>query len=186
MKTRAMDGTGRAMTRGLSLLSFTLVATAAQVAYGQTQAQDLGTTTSTTGVAKSGGPANATEAKPTVEAARPLTTLSMDPAEPELSSLPSGVSPSFGAVSTRPADWRFDFHGELFVPLRVGFNTRDNPQAGQSKTVFHAPPVTADNFQSFEYTNIAPDPWAQLNFSYGNRDVTATVIIAARSITEGN
>jgi hypothetical protein len=51
--------------------------------------------------------------------------------------------------------------------------------------VYHAPPVVPDEFTSFEYTNVAPDPWAQLNFSYGNRDVTATVIVAARSVTEG-
>jgi hypothetical protein len=174
------------MRRGLSLLSFTLVVTGASLARAQTQSQDLGTTVSTSGAPAAGAPANAEAPKPAVEAARPLTTLSMDPAEPELSSLPSGVTPSFGAVSTRPSDWRFDFHGLLFVPLRVGFNSRLQPQAGQSKNVFHAPPVTPDNFESFEYTNVAPDPWAQVNFSYGNRDVTATVIIAARSITEGN
>ena len=31
-----------------------------------------------------------------------------------------------------------------------------------------------------------PDPWARVNFSYGNRDVTATIIIAARRVTEGD
>ena len=168
------------MTRGLSLLSFTLVAAVAPSAFAQSQAQDLGSTTST------GGTLSTSADKPAVPAAKPLTPLSMDPAEPEMSSLPGGVTPAYGAVSTRPQDWRFDFHGLLFVPLRVGFNTRRAPAAGQSKNVFHAPPTVPDNFESFEYTNIAPDPWAQVNFSYGNRDVTATIIIAARSITEGN
>jgi hypothetical protein len=110
----------------------------------------------------------------------------MDPAAPELSSLPGGVTPAFGAVPTRPQDWRFDFHGLVYVPLRVGFNTRLSPQAGQSKDVFHAPPVVPEDFEGFGYTNIEPDPWVQTNFSYGNRDVTATVIIAARSVTDGD
>ncbi|MDP9002559.1 MAG: hypothetical protein M3O46_20915, partial [Myxococcota bacterium] len=116
----------------------------------------------------------------------PLTLLSMDPGAPELSSLPGGVTPAFGAVSTRPADWRFDYHGLLFVPLRVGFNDRLAPAAGQEKIVLHAPPVIPEDFQSFRYTNVLPDPWAQVNFSYGNRDVTATIIIAARSVSEGS
>jgi hypothetical protein len=112
--------------------------------------------------------------------------LSMDPSAPEMSSLPGGVSPAFGSVSTRPGDWRFDYHGLLFVPLRVGFNTRPSPGAGQQGTVLHAPPIVPGDLQSFGYTNVLPDPWAQVNLSYGNRDVTATIIIAARSISEGN
>jgi hypothetical protein len=118
--------------------------------------------------------------------AKSLSTLSMDPAAPEMSSLPGGVTPAFGTLSTQPGDWRFDYHGLLFVPLRVGFNTRLHPAADQTKLVLHAPPVVPEDFQGFEYTNVVPDPWAQVNFSYGNRDVTATVIIAARSVTEGD
>jgi hypothetical protein len=143
-------------------------------AYGQSQAVDLGGPTTASVRAAGEG-----------SAPKPGTLLSLDPAAPELLSLPGGVTPAFGAVSTRPADWRFDFHGMLYVPLRVGFNTRDKPTSDEATHVYHAPPVVPDEFTSFGYTNVAPDPWAQLNFSYGNRDVTATVIIAARSVTEG-
>lgn len=162
------------MTRGLKLSSFVVAVAVAPSAFGQSQAVDLTGTTATT-------------AKPTGEgaASNSLSLLSLDPAAPELMSLPGGVTPSFGSVSTRPGDWRFDFHGLLYAPLRVGFNTRDTPLSNQSTHVFHAPPVVPDDFTGFGYTNVAPDPWAQVNFSYGNRDVSATVIIAARVISEG-
>jgi hypothetical protein len=45
--------------------------------------------------------------------------------------------------------------------------------------------VPGNNFESFDYTGVLPDPWVQLNFSYGNPVVTATVIVAARSIAAG-
>jgi len=155
----------------------------AQRAFAQTQIPlDPGSTA--TAVAPAGTPPTQKPVEAT--ARKPLSLLSMDPAAPELSSLPAGITPAFGSVSTRPGDWRFDYHGLLFVPLRVGFNTRLAPGPGQEKTVLHAPPVVPGDFQSFGYTNVLPDPWAQVNFSYGNRDVTATIIIAARSVTEGN
>ncbi len=170
------------MARPVQLVSFLLASAFAPDVLAQQNGVplDLGATAKTPSTP--GTPAEAAvETTP-----KPLSTLSMDPAAPEMSSLPGGVTPAFGTLSTQPGDWRFDYHGLLFVPLRVGFNTRLNPQAGQSKTVLHAPPVVPENFQGFEYTNVIPDPWAQVNFSYGNRDVTATIIIAARSITEGD
>jgi hypothetical protein len=114
------------------------------------------------------------------------TVLSLDPADPQASALPGGIRPAFGSQPTRPADWRFDFHGFLLLPLRVGVNHRDTLSPGQAKTVLHAPPVIPGDFESFGYTSVLPDPWAQVNFSYGNKDVTATVIIAARTVTDGD
>jgi hypothetical protein len=174
------------MARPVQMVSFLVVTAVAPGALAQQTGVplDLGATSQapTPGIA----PTPTTPSPAEATAAKPLSALSMDPAAPEMSSLPGGVTPAFGTLSTQPADWRFDYHGLLFVPLRVGFNTRLAPAADQSKTVLHAPPITPENFQGFGYTNVIPDPWAQVNFSYGNRDVTATIIIAARSITEGN
>jgi hypothetical protein len=174
------------MARPVQMVSFLLVTAVAPGALAQQTGVplDLGATgqTPTPGIA----PTPPTPSPSEAPTEKPLSTLSMDPASPEMSSLPGGVTPAFGTLSTQPSDWRFDYHGLLFVPLRVGFNTRLHATADQSITVLHAPPVVPEDFQSFGYTNIVPDPWAQVNFSYGNRDVTATIIIAARSVTEGN
>ncbi|MBN1607349.1 MAG: hypothetical protein JW940_11995 [Polyangiaceae bacterium] len=69
------------------------------------------------------------------------------------------------------------------MPLRIGFNSRERATSDQKVLVLHSPPVVPGDLTSFEYTAVSPDPWVQLNFSYGNRDVTATVIVAARAAT---
>jgi hypothetical protein len=171
------------MTRPLQISTFLLATALARGAFAQQIATPLPPSTAAPAPPPGGAPAVPVDEVP---GAKPLSMLSMDPAAPEMSSLPGGVTPAFGAVATRPGDWRFDFHGLLFVPLRVGFNTRQTVTAGQQSTVFHAPPLVPEDFQGFGYTNVVPDPWAQVNFSYGNRDVTATIIIAARAIAEGN
>ena len=171
------------MARPLSIGFFLLATAVADGAWAQQTATPLNPADAAT----QGAPSASTQGDSTggKEPNRPLSLLSMDPSAPELTSLPGGVSPAFGAVSTRPGDWRFDYHGLLYLPLRVGFNTRQSPGPGQESTVLHAPPIVPEDFQSFGYTNVVPDPWAQINFSYGNRDVTATIIIAARSVSEG-
>lgn len=89
------------------------------------------------------------------------------------------MTPAYGQPSGGPGDWRFDFHGLLTMPLRVGFNTRQNPRPGQSSIVMHAPPVVPDDLVTFSHTGVVPTPYAQLNFSYGNSVITAHVSILA-------
>jgi hypothetical protein len=130
----------------------------------------------------------AAEAKPKKAekaAALPKNELAMglSPGAPQTATLAGGVTPAFGTVSQRAEDWRFDFHGLVLMPLRMGINTRLHPGSQQKKTVLHSPPLVPGDLTSFEYTAVSPDPWVQLNFSYGNKDVTATVIVAARAAT---
>lgn len=113
-------------------------------------------------------------------------TIGLDPGAPQGVTIPGGITPSFGQRSVSSTDWVFDIHGFLMLPLRVGINSRENAGPGQKQTVLHTPPVVPGEYSTFEFTGVTPDPWAQLNFSYGNRDVTATVIIAARSIINAN
>lgn len=113
-------------------------------------------------------------------------SIGLEPSAPQATAIAGGVTPAFGQPSQSSSDWVFDIHGLLLLPLRVGINERENPQAGQKSTVLHTPPVTPGDLETFEHTGTTPDPWAQLNFSYGNRDVTATVIIAARTISNAN
>jgi hypothetical protein len=114
------------------------------------------------------------------------STIGLDPGAPQAPTMAGGVTPAFGQPSQSASDWVFDIHGYLLLPLRVGIGERENPRAGQKKTVLHTPPVVPGAFQTFEYTGVNPDPWAQLNFEYGNRDVTATVVLAARTVSNAN
>lgn len=111
-------------------------------------------------------------------------TLGLAPGAPQVATLPGGVTPAYGAESVTQQDWRFNFHGFLTLPLRIGINSRDNAAVGQKTTTLHTPPRVPGDFETFEYTTVVPDPWAQLNFSYGNPVVTATVIVAARTVAD--
>jgi len=113
-------------------------------------------------------------------------TIGLEPGAPQATAIAGGVTPAFGQPSASSSDWVFDIHGFLFLPLRIGLNSREDAVPGQKVTVLHTPPVVPGSFETFEYTGINPDPWAQLNFSYGNRDVTATMIIAARTVSNAN
>jgi hypothetical protein len=109
--------------------------------------------------------------------------LGQSPGEPQTRSaapsLPFGISP------TTSKDNALDFHGYLMVPLRVGLMRREAVKEDQSKYVLHTPPLTPEYVRSFSYTGAIPDPWIQLNFTYGNSTVSGTAIIAAKSATDG-
>jgi hypothetical protein len=51
-------------------------------------------------------------------------------------------------------------------------------------TVLHTPPLLAQDLRSFEYTGAVPTPWGQLNFIYGNKTVSGTVIMAATTFSD--
>jgi hypothetical protein len=107
----------------------------------------------------------------------PPATLGMDPAAPQSQALPGGTTPLMG----EPAgpDWRFDFHGVLRAPLRVGINKRPDARPGQSKLVLHTPPSVPDDREPFSHTGVTPTPYGQLNFSYGTEILTGTASIVA-------
>lgn len=69
------------------------------------------------------------------------------------------------------------------MPLRVGLNERKNPSKYQYKGVLHGAPLVPDEYERFEHTGTVPQPWVQLAFSYGNSKAVATIIIAARSVS---
>lgn len=115
------------------------------------------------------------------------SAISLAPTAPQVSTLPGSVTPGFEqAASISPGDWKFDVHGLFILPLAIGINSRDVAYAGQKKTTLHSPPVTPEDREGFNWTGVTPQPWVQMNFSYGNRDVTANVILAARTVTNAN
>ncbi|MEY4544908.1 MAG: hypothetical protein RL685_1103 [Pseudomonadota bacterium] len=111
-----------------------------------------------------------------------LPRLGIAPGEPQsrsaLPSLPFGVAPgtSTGFV--------LDFHGYLLMPLTLGFNERPEPLPGQGKTVIHNPPLIPLNSRSFSHTGVVPTAYGQLNFTYGNQLLSATLILAAENFTD--
>jgi hypothetical protein len=112
----------------------------------------------------------------------PQPSLGLAPGTPQVGTLPGGLTPAYGQAPADQQDWRFDFHGFLTMPLRAGMNTRSGVvTTDQHTNVLHAPPVVPDYIDSFTYTSIVPNPYAQLNFSYGNSIVTGTVIVLAET-----
>jgi hypothetical protein len=111
--------------------------------------------------------------------------LGLDPGTPQVGALPGGLTPAYGQRSVDEGEWRFDFHGFITMPLRMGFNTRTGlVTTEQHLDVLHAPPVVPDYRDSFNYTTVVPQPYAQLNFSYGNSVVTGNVILLSRTATD--
>jgi hypothetical protein len=111
--------------------------------------------------------------------------LGLDPGTPQVGALPGGLTPAYGQASADEGEWRFDFHGFITMPLRMGLNTRAGVvTTEQHNDVLHAPPVVPDYRDSFTYTTVVPQPYAQLNFSYGNSVVTGNVIILSRTATD--
>jgi hypothetical protein len=107
-------------------------------------------------------------------------------------------------------EWKFDFHGYLRAPLRISFGpptpaqqpsiysaTPDPRPAGSyyaptmqpspSGIQWHSPTrVPGYLYTTWEYTNTVSGPWTQLNFTYGNSRVMATVIVDAYNQTDGS
>ncbi len=116
-------------------------------------------------------------------AARPELALGLSPGAPQTAPPLGSLTPAYGEAPRNRHDFRFDLHGFFTLPLRVGFNERANPTSDQYKAVYHTPPQVPGDFEEFEYTSVMPEPWVQLNFSYGNPNVVGTIIIAARSVS---
>ena len=114
------------------------------------------------------------------DAAQSEPAFGLAPGTPQADALPGGMQPAYGQKPVDVQDWRFDYHGFFTAPLRIGLNKRENPAADQSDLVLHAPPVVPDDLETFSHTGVVPTPYAQLNFSYGNKVVTGNVSLLAR------
>ncbi len=111
---------------------------------------------------------------------RELPRLGMHPGEPQVRSarptVPVGIDPK---VSN---DDVLDIHGYMLLPARVGLLQREDPSPGQSDIALHSPPTIPQELRSFEYLAVVPDPWVQLNFTYGNKIISATAILSATTL----
>ena len=108
---------------------------------------------------------------------RTVPSLGLSPYAPSVGSLPGGVTVPYGAPMP-PNDWTFQFTGFMNVTAQFSVGDRPNPAPGQSSTVFHVPPLVIEDYQSFVSTATVPGNWVQMNFRYGNRDVTANLTLS--------
>jgi hypothetical protein len=88
------------------------------------------------------------------------------------------------AAAEDDGGWRFEFHGYLRAPMRLGIGTRDNPPPGQSGTTYHAPLVPDDQYLSWQHTVHNQKDWAELFFSYGNEVAKGTVGLQGFNFTD--
>ena len=108
---------------------------------------------------------------------RRVPSLGMAPQAPQVGALPGGLTPGFSAPMP-PSDWVFQWTGFMNVTAQFGINERPATADGQRTTVFHVPPQMIDEYQSFVGTSTMPGSWVQMNFRYGNRDVTANLTLS--------
>lgn len=113
-----------------------------------------------------------------------LPRLGLDLAEPRVRSAPPATA--FGVPPATSKEYTLDFHGYMLLPMRVGLNERKDPGPDQSDSAFHTPPFIPQDYRRFQYTAVVPDPWVQLNFTYGNSKVAGTAILSANSVTEAD
>jgi hypothetical protein len=70
------------------------------------------------------------------------------------------------------------------TPAQAPYPPGSRPTSG---TQFHeVPRVAGLGYGTWPYTNTVPGPWTQLNFTYGNSRVMATVMIDAYNVTDGS
>ncbi|MBV9948023.1 MAG: hypothetical protein JOZ69_14305, partial [Myxococcales bacterium] len=115
---------------------------------------------------------------------REVPALGLSPFAPQGFWAAPGPTPVFGS---HPPDsgLRFDFHGYLQVPLRVGIGSRPAHTDQQNAITLHGDPVLPGaSFGWFDQTPTVPWPWAQVNFVLGNDVVQATAILGAWNIGE--
>jgi hypothetical protein len=111
-----------------------------------------------------------------------LPRLGLDPAEPSARSAPPATA--FGVSPATSKDYVLDFHGYVLLPMRMGLHKREDPSPGRTGTVLHTPALVPQNYRRFQYTGVLPDPWIQLNLTYGNSTLAGTVIFGSTAATE--
>ena len=99
----------------------------------------------------------------------------MSPYAPSVGALPGGMTPGFQAPMP-PNEWTFNFTGFMNISAQFGLSDRPNPAPARA-TCSRAAAVVED-YQSFVSTTTAPGNWVQMNFRYGNRDVTANLTLS--------
>ncbi|HET9960340.1 MAG TPA: hypothetical protein VFQ61_37875 [Polyangiaceae bacterium] len=89
-----------------------------------------------------------------------------------------------GATSASDDSWKFEFHGYLRAPMRVGMGHRDTTLPGQSASTLHYPVIPDDQYLSWQFTSHNKKDWAEIFFSYGNSWAKGTVALQGFNFTD--
>ncbi|MES1172803.1 MAG: hypothetical protein ABUL62_00650 [Myxococcales bacterium] len=159
----------------ISGLFFALPA-AAQEAEPSNEPQDKVELKDETPAAKPEGPKPGT-APDTVPA--PIATKADAPPPPvvKTTTLSTNTTVSGPAVVANDDSWKFEYHGYIRAPMRVGIGKRDNPGPGQSGTTYHSPVIPDDQYLSWQSSPHNKTDWAELYLSLGNSWAKGTVSI---------
>jgi len=107
-----------------------------------------------------------------------VTLATTDNAAPAKTTTTSQATTVSGpAVVAADNSWKFEYHGYIRAPMRVGMGKRDNPGPGQSSTTFHSPIIPDDQYLSWQSSPHNKTDWAELFLSYGNAFAKGTVSI---------
>jgi hypothetical protein len=87
------------------------------------------------------------------------------------------TSVSGPAAAANDDSWKFEYHGYIRAPMRVGMGKRDTPGAGQSSTTLHSPLIPDDQYLGWQSTPHNKTDWAELFLSLGNSWAKGTVSI---------
>jgi hypothetical protein len=121
--------------------------------------------------------------------AGPMSTSSLQEDKPTHAQPPSPTWAS-GKKPTDESAWKFDYHGYLRAPMRMGINkalpedTNGYTVSG-SKVRLHEASIPDDQYLSFQSTSHNPRSWAEAFFSYGNQLAKGVVGFGSYNLTEG-
>jgi hypothetical protein len=121
--------------------------------------------------------------------AGPLGTASVQEEKPTHAAPPA---PTW-ATGKKPSDesaWKFDYHGYLRAPMRMGINKAlpedtNGYSVSGSKVRLHEATVPDDQYLSFQSTAHNMRSWAEAFFSYGNQLAKGVVGFGSYNLTEG-
>jgi hypothetical protein len=88
------------------------------------------------------------------------------------------------AVVANDDSWKFEYHGYIRAPMRVGVGKRDKPGTGQSTTTLHSPIIPDDQYLGWQSTPHNKTDWAELFLSLGNSWAKGTVSIQGYNFAE--
>lgn len=89
-----------------------------------------------------------------------------------------------GPVPDSDDEWKFDYHGYMRAPMRIGIGERANAKTNQSVTTLSTPMIPTDQYIDWQYTQSAPRSTAEMFFSYGNSIVRGVASIQAFRLSD--
>lgn len=89
-----------------------------------------------------------------------------------------------GPVNDADDEWKFEYHGYMRAPMRIGVGERANAKTNQSVTTLSVPQIPTDQYIDWQYTQSAPRSTAEMFFSYGNGTVRGVASIQAFRLSD--